>query len=107
MVAVAANYTLFLCLRPNGADQVSIRWGVCGLKTDPADPEVVSYVDLCKAFNAEDKEKLEALQQAQMTRFFAGGPLAPDDLEGTIWDFLKYIESKLGDRSTAVATEKH
>ena len=41
-----------------------------------------------------------------MTRFFAGGPLAPDDLEETILDFLKYIESKLGDRSTAVASEK-
>ena len=42
-----------------------------------------------------------------MTRFFVGGPIAPDDMEGTIWDFLKYIESKLGDRSTAVAAEKH
>ena len=105
VVAVAANYTLFLCLRPNGTDQVSIRWGVCGFKTDPKDPEVVAYVDLCKAFNSEDKEKLETLQQAQKTRFFAGGPLAPDDLEGTIWDFLKYVESKLGEKSISVAAE--
>lgn len=105
VVAVAANYTLFLCLRPNGADKVSIRWGVCGLKTDPTDPEVVAYVDLCKAFNAEDKEKLETLQQAQKTRFFAGGPLAPDDLEGTIWDFLAYMDSKLGVEPVAAAAE--
>ncbi|MBU2936450.1 MULTISPECIES: aromatic ring-hydroxylating oxygenase subunit alpha [Pacificibacter] len=105
VVAVAANYTLFLCLRPNGADKVSIRWGVCGLKTDPTDPEVVAYVDLCKAFNAEDKEKLETLQQAQKTRFFAGGPLAPDDLEGTIWDFLSYMDSKLGVKPVATAAE--
>jgi choline monooxygenase len=105
VVAVAANYTLFLCLRPHGVDKVSIRWGVCGLKTDPLDPEVVAYVDLCKAFNAEDKEKLETLQAAQNTRYFGGGPLAPDDLEGTIWDFLKYMESKLGDKITAVAAE--
>ncbi|WP_335752989.1 SRPBCC family protein [Sulfitobacter sp.] len=105
VVAVAANYTQFLCLRPNGVDKVSIRWGVCGLKTDPLDPEVVAYVDLCKAFNAEDKEKLETLQAAQNTRYFSGGPLAPDDLEGTIWDFLKYMERKLGDKITAVAAE--
>lgn len=105
VVAVAANYTLFLCLRPNGVGQVSIRWGVCGLKTDPMDPEVVAYVDLCKAFNAEDKEKLETLQKAQETRFFEGGPLAPDDLEGTIWDFLKYMEGMLGDTSVAAAAE--
>jgi hypothetical protein len=29
-----------------------------------------------------------------------------EELEETIWDFLKYIESKLGDRSTAIASEK-
>ncbi|MFK7754349.1 MAG: aromatic ring-hydroxylating dioxygenase subunit alpha [Sedimentitalea sp.] len=96
VIAVAANYTLFLCLRPNGADKVAIRWGVCGLKTDPTDPEVVAYVDLCKAFNAEDKEKLETLQRAQNTRFYHSGPLAPDDLEGTIWDFLGYMGRMLG-----------
>ncbi|SNT73897.1 aromatic ring-hydroxylating oxygenase subunit alpha [Paracoccus seriniphilus] len=105
VVAVAANYTLFLCLRPNGAGQVAIRWGVCGLKTDPLDPEVVAYVDLCKAFNAEDREKLETLQAAQNTRYFSGGPLAPDDLEGTIWDFLKYMESRLGVKREAIAAE--
>jgi choline monooxygenase len=96
VIAIAANYTLYLCLRPNGPDKVSIRWGVCGLKTDPNDPEVVAYVQLCKDFNGEDKEKLETLQIAQNTRFYQSGPLAPDDLEGTIWDFLGYMGRMLG-----------
>lgn len=96
VVAVAANYTLYLCLRPNGSDKVAIRWGISGFKTDPEDPEVTAYVDLCKSFNAEDKEKLETLQLAQNTRFFPHGPLAPDDLEGTIWDFLGYMGRMLG-----------
>lgn len=96
VVAVAANYTLHLCLRPNGADKVSIRWGISGFKTDPEDPEVVSYVNLCKAFNAEDREKLQTLQRAQNTRYLQTGPLAPDDLEGTIWDFLGYMGRMLG-----------
>ena len=96
VVAIAANYSLYLCLRPSGADKVAIRWGVAGFKSDPQDTEVVAYVDLCKSFNAEDKEKLEALQRAQNTRYFTGGPLAPDDLEGTIWDFLNYMDRMVG-----------
>nr|WP_309503673.1 aromatic ring-hydroxylating dioxygenase subunit alpha [uncultured Roseovarius sp.] len=91
VVAVAANYTLYLCLRPAAVDKVAIRWGVAGFKTDPEDEEVVNYVQLCKDFNAEDRAKLETLQRAQNTRYYQSGPLAPDDLEGTIWDFLQYM----------------
>ena len=75
---------------------MAIRWGVAGLKENPEDPEVIAYVDLCKAFNLEDREKLETLQIAQNTRYYQSGPLAPDDLEGTIWDFLNYMARKLG-----------
>ncbi|MGB7260783.1 MAG: aromatic ring-hydroxylating dioxygenase subunit alpha [Albidovulum sp.] len=96
VIAVAANYTLYLCLRPADADKVAIRWGVAGFKTDPDDPEVVKYVDLCKAFNDEDRQKLETLQRAQNTRYYTNGPLGPEDLEGTIWDFLQYMASRLG-----------
>lgn len=91
VVAVAANYTLYLCLRPASVDRVAIRWGITGFKTDPEDQEVVDYVQLCKDFNAEDRAKLETLQRAQNTRYYQSGPLAPDDLEGTIWDFLQYM----------------
>ena len=58
---------------------------------------MIAYVDLCKAFNLEDKEKLETLQIAQNTRYYQSGPLAPADLEGTIWDFLNYMAGKLAD----------
>ena len=101
VVAVAANYTLYLCLRPAGVGKVAIRWGIAGLKDDPTDPEVAAYIDLCKSFNAEDKEKLETLQTAQKTRYYKTGPLGPEDLEGTIWDFLNYMASKLGDDVSA------
>ncbi|MDE2792905.1 MAG: aromatic ring-hydroxylating dioxygenase subunit alpha [Paracoccaceae bacterium] len=95
VAGVAANYSLHLCLLPKGAGKVGIRWGVAGFKADPEDPEVVSYVELCKAFNEEDRAKLESLQTAQGTRYYTSGPLAPDDLEGTIWDFLQYLAKKL------------
>ena len=58
---------------------------------------VQDYVALCKSFNAEDKVKLEVLQQALNTKTYHGGPLAPDPYEGTIWDFVKYLARHLGE----------
>ncbi|MEZ5873080.1 MAG: aromatic ring-hydroxylating dioxygenase subunit alpha [Nitratireductor sp.] len=95
VVGMATNFTLFMCLRPDGPDRVKIRWGVTGLEDLPESQKVRDYVALCRAFNAEDKEKLEALQQALKTRHYQGGPLAPDDFEGTIWDFTRYMARQL------------
>jgi phenylpropionate dioxygenase-like ring-hydroxylating dioxygenase large terminal subunit len=95
VVGMATNFTLFMCLRPNGPDKVKIRWGVTGLEDQPESQMAQDYVALCRAFNAEDKEKLEALQQALKTRHYSGGPLAPDDFEGTIWDFTRYMARQI------------
>ncbi|MGR3486025.1 MAG: aromatic ring-hydroxylating oxygenase subunit alpha [Paracoccaceae bacterium] len=96
VVGMATNFTLFMCLRPDGPDHVRIRWGVTGLDDDPEARKVKDYVALCRGFNAEDREKLEALQQALRTRTYDGGPLAPDDFEGTIRDFIAYMARHLG-----------
>jgi phenylpropionate dioxygenase-like ring-hydroxylating dioxygenase large terminal subunit len=96
VVGMATNFTLFMCLRPDGPDRVRIRWGVTGLEDDATSQKVADYVALCRAFNAEDKEKLEVLQQALRGRTYQGGPLAPDDFEGTIRDFIAYMARHLG-----------
>jgi phenylpropionate dioxygenase-like ring-hydroxylating dioxygenase large terminal subunit len=96
VVGMATNFTLFMCLRPDGPERVKIRWGVTGLEDRPDSQKVQDYVALCRSFNAEDKEKLEALQQALKTRHYQGGPLAPDDFEGTIWDFTRYMARHIG-----------
>lgn len=96
VVGMATNFTLFMCLRPDGPDHVKIRWGVTGLDNDPTSDTVRDYVNLCRAFNAEDKEKLEALQVALGSRSYQGGPLAPDDYEGTIGDFIAFMARRLG-----------
>lgn len=96
LIAIATHYTLFLCIRPLGATRVAIRWGVAGFQTDPDAPEVREYVRLCASFNAEDREKLETQARALRTRHFRTGPLAPDDFEGTVWDFNRYIADRLG-----------
>lgn len=95
MVGMGTDFTLFMIIRPDGSDRVRIRWGVTGQKDEPNSGATRSYVDLCRSFNAEDKEKLEILQQALKTRNYHGGPLAPDDYEGTIWDFIQYLARRL------------
>ena len=100
LVSVATHYTLFLCLRPISADQVAIRWGVAGFNPDSDDLGNKEYVRLCEEFNAEDREKLETLTKALKSRYYRPGPLASDDFEGTIWDFLQYIASRLSAKVT-------
>lgn len=96
MVGMGTDFTLFMIIRPDGPERVRIRWGVTG-QEDASDAEATrNYVSLCRSFNTEDKEKLETLQLAMQTRGFDGGPLAPDDFEGTIWDFIQYMAARMG-----------
>jgi phenylpropionate dioxygenase-like ring-hydroxylating dioxygenase large terminal subunit len=92
----ATHYTLYMTLRPVRVDRVALKWGVLGLLDDPEHPEVMKFVELCHAFNAEDREKLETQLKGLQTRIYSTGPLAPADFEGTIWDFLQYVAGKLG-----------
>lgn len=96
MVGMGTDFTLFMIIRPDGPERVRIRWGVTGQDDAPDAKEAQDYVALCRSFNVEDKEKLEILQTAMHTRNFAGGPLAPDDFEGTIWDFIQYMAARMG-----------
>ncbi len=95
-VGLVPNVTLYLIVRPIDADTVGVKWGLAGTIDDPNHPDVIRYRDLCFAFNAEDREQLEGVQKAMHTRHYAGGPLAPPDFEGTIWDFYLYMAEKLG-----------
>lgn len=95
VVGLATNNCVYMCLRPRGVDQVAIRWGV--LSTAQAQDKAASdYVELCHAFNAEDKVKLESLQVGLKSRHLQRGFLAPADFEGTIWDMYQYFARRLG-----------
>lgn len=96
VVAVATNITLYLCLRPASADSVAIRMGLIGVVDDKEHQVVKDYVALLNAFNAEDQAKLETLQKGMKTHYYHPGPLAPEDFEGTIWDILNFMASRLG-----------
>jgi hypothetical protein len=69
---------------------------VIGQVGDTEHPAALEYLRIGRAFNAEDRAKLEALQRGLKSRYFEPGPLAPDDLEGTVRDFHRYLAGKLG-----------
>jgi len=95
LIGIATHYTVFLCLRPVSADKVAIRWGMAGFNPDVDNENTKEYVDLINEVNGEDKEKLETLTRAMKSKYYTPGPLAPDDFEGTIWDFMQYVAKHL------------
>ena len=44
--------------------------------------------------NREDREKLELMQKALSSRHATGGPLAGEDFEGTVRDFLIWLAKR-------------
>ena len=95
LVSVAPNVTLYLLVQPVDADHVAIKWGLTGTIADPQHPDVIRYRELCEAFNFEDRAQLEGVQQGLKSRHYHGGPLAPSDFEGTVWDFHQYIAGRV------------
>jgi choline monooxygenase len=87
---------MYMCLRPMAVDRVGIRWGVIGVSDDPESATVKDSVQNIKDFCAEDRAMLEGLQKGLMTSYYEPGPLAGDNLEGTIWDILQYMAVRLG-----------
>jgi choline monooxygenase len=91
VITVGPNCAVFLMLLPETAESVNIKMGV--LVQDGADylPETVAYINLAHEFNKEDRATLEAMQRNTRTGFRAPRPLAPEDQEGTVWDFTRYV----------------
>ncbi len=96
VMTCAPNFALFMCLRPTSVDSVTLRWGVIGHVDDPEHPAAREYLNIGLAFNAEARAKLEALQRGLKTRYYEPGPLACDDLEGTVRDFHGHLADRLG-----------
>lgn len=99
VVSYAPDITIYLCLRPLTADAVAIRWGVASHDAKLSKSKQKEYVDLCNAFNVEDRIKLETLQKGLKSRFYVPGPLAPENYEGTTWDFYQFMAQRLAAES--------
>lgn len=98
VMSVDPNTTSWMIMRSDQPDEVKVKWGVVALDPGNAGAEVSMQenIDFMHSFNAEDKEKLEALQKGLKTRHMEKNYLAPADYEGTVWDFYQFMASRLG-----------
>ncbi|MEM9140378.1 MAG: aromatic ring-hydroxylating dioxygenase subunit alpha [Pseudomonadota bacterium] len=94
VVGLGPNSATYMAILPDGPDRVSVRWDNIyrpGMSQEGAQHRY----DFAASFNAEDKERLEDMQIGLHSRYATGGPLAPEDFEGTIWDFYGWMAKRL------------
>lgn len=91
VVSIAASLLVSLSIRPLTATTIEVRWTMSAygdaLDGDTIDQRIALWEDI----NREDREKLEAMQIALASVHAVGGPLAGDDYEGTVRDFLLWL----------------
>jgi phenylpropionate dioxygenase-like ring-hydroxylating dioxygenase large terminal subunit len=91
----AASLLASLSLQPVSVDCVHVRWTL-SVYGDDLDAETIAQrIALWTEVNREDRDKLERLQVALASSRADPGPLAEDDLEGTIRDFHRYLAAGL------------
>ncbi len=95
-VGVGSDYSSFLCLRPQDPGSVRVKMGLIFFGDDWRDADVARAIELFEQTMDEDKQVLVRVQQGLGSRYHAPGPLAAPDLEGTIWDFYRYLGRRLG-----------
>jgi hypothetical protein len=96
VVSQSPNFLAYMSLQPDGPDRVRVRWGTAIYdKAAVPQSKIDSFVDFWKTINAEDHDQLSRLLQGLKSRYASSGPLAPADLEGTLWDFYQYIAGHL------------
>lgn len=91
IVSQAATLLVSLSVQPLAVDRIKVRWTVSTYGNELTDEEIEERIALWHEVNREDREKLEKMQRALASRYAVSAPLAPPDLEGTIWDFYRYL----------------
>ncbi|MEM7190563.1 MAG: aromatic ring-hydroxylating dioxygenase subunit alpha [Pseudomonadota bacterium] len=94
VVGLGPNTATFMSLLPDGPDRVRVKWDNIYRPGMSEEGAKMRY-DFAASFNAEDKARLEDMQIGLHSRWATGGPLAPADYEGTIWDFYQWIAHRL------------
>ncbi|MDW3224916.1 MAG: SRPBCC family protein [Paracoccaceae bacterium] len=99
VVSVAASLLVSLSIRPLTPTSIDVRWTM-SVYGDALDGDTIDQrIALWEEVNREDREKLESMQVALGSIHATGGPLAGEDFEGTVHDFLLWLA-----RQDAVAT---
>ena len=96
VAGVAGHKANFICLQPESAGRVRGKRGIIFGDPDIGDRDRRAMVDLFERTMAEDKAQLLNLQRGLNARNFRAGPLGPPNVEGTVWDFYRYMARRLG-----------
>ncbi|MEM9044924.1 MAG: aromatic ring-hydroxylating dioxygenase subunit alpha [Pseudomonadota bacterium] len=92
--SVAASLLVSLSIRPLNVGSVEVRWTMSVYGEDLDEATIQQRIALWDEVNREDREKLEAMQPALKSMHAIGGPLAGDDYEGTVRDFLIWLDQR-------------
>ncbi len=87
----AATLLVSLSILPLTVDTISVRWTMSTYGDDLDEETLDARIKLWEEVNREDREKLEKMQSALSSKHATGGPLAGEDYEGTVRDFLLWL----------------
>ncbi len=90
-VGIGSDYSSFLCIRPLSVEAVAVKKGLIFHGEEWQQADMDKAVELFQQTMEEDKEVLIRVQQGMHSKRYQPGPLAPKDMEGTIWDFYQYM----------------
>ena len=96
VAGVAGHMATFICLQPESVDRVRGKRGIVFGDLDIEEGDRLAVVDLFERTMAEDKVQLANLGRGLRSRSYRPGPLGPPDVEGTVWDFYRYMARRLG-----------
>jgi len=101
----AASLLVSLYIFPRSPDQIEVKWTMSVYGNDLDDDTIAGRIALWEEVNREDREKLERMQVSLHSAHADSGPLATDDYEGTIRDFLLWLahQDKAVDAGLSVA----
>ncbi len=91
LVSQAASLLVSLSIFPEAPDRIRVRWTMSVHGDDLDEETIAQRIALWNEVNREDREKLERLQISLRSPHAFAGPLAEDDLEGTIRDFHRWL----------------
>lgn len=91
VASVSASLLVSLSIFPRAVDTIAVRWTASVYGDDLDGDTIQQRVRLWEDVNREDREKLETMQTALGSIYATGGPLAGEDYEGTVRDFLLWL----------------
>ena len=95
VVAMSPNSAVYMSITPTGPAELQVRWDVIARESTFESDEAKNRYDFAASFNEEDRERLLDVQKGLSSRYATRGYLAPKDLEGTVWDFYRFMSQKL------------